>query len=370
MRVQLVDPSAYTPAYDHGLAAGLVRAGAEVELVTSRFLHGTAPRADGYRVSESFFRRTHRAALPPGARRALKVVEHVPDMAAFSRRARQADVRHYQWLPLEPLDSLLLPGARPRVMTMHNVRRRGRARTTAATTRRLAAQMDAVVVHTRDAARLMGERFGADPGRVHVIPHGAFDYLTRLPGERPLSPELAAVREPVVLWFGNIRPYKGLDVLLEAFGQVRGAELWVVGQAQMPMAGLRRRAEPLAATVRFVDRFVPDEEIPALFRRADLVVLPYRNIDQSGILYIALAFGKPIVLSAVGGFREVAEEHGAGRLVPPGDPAALAAALRELLEDPERREALAERAARAAAGPFSWDQIGRRTLALYEELLR
>ncbi|MFN2616893.1 MAG: glycosyltransferase, partial [Thermoleophilaceae bacterium] len=87
-------------------------------------------------------------------------------------------------------------------------------------------------------------------------------------------------------------------------------------------------------------------------------------------LYIGLAVAKPVVLSAVGGFREVAEDHGAGRLVPPGDPAALAAAMRELLDDPAKRAALSERAAAAAAGPFSWEGIARRTLGLYEELRR
>jgi len=120
--------------------------------------------------------------------------------------------------------------------------------------------------------------------------------------------------------------------------------------------------------VRFVERFVTDPEIPEYFRRADLVVLPYREIDQSGVLYTALAFGKPLVLSAVGGFVEVAEQHGAARLVPPGDEEALAAAINELLRDDAARAELADAAARAAAGPYSWDAIAQRTLTLYREL--
>jgi glycosyltransferase involved in cell wall biosynthesis len=120
--------------------------------------------------------------------------------------------------------------------------------------------------------------------------------------------------------------------------------------------------------VRFVDRFITDPEIPAYFRRADLVVLPYREIDQSGVLYTALAFGKPLVLSAVGGFVEVAEQHGAARLVPPGDEEALAAELGVLLTDESARAELGAAAARAAAGPYSWDAIAERTLALYRQL--
>jgi glycosyltransferase involved in cell wall biosynthesis len=86
------------------------------------------------------------------------------------------------------------------------------------------------------------------------------------------------------------------------------------------------------------------------------------------VFYTALAFGKPLLLSAVGGFVEVAEQHDAARLVPPGDPAALAEALSELLADSGARERLAAAARAAAAGPYSWDAVAERTLALYREL--
>jgi glycosyltransferase involved in cell wall biosynthesis len=99
------------------------------------------------------------------------------------------------------------------------------------------------------------------------------------------------------------------------------------------------------------------------------VVLPYRNIEQSGVLYTALAFGRPLVLSAVGGFPEIAEQ-GAALTVPPEDPAALAEALAGLLADPAERDRLATGALAAAAGRYSWDRIARDTVALYERLLR
>jgi glycosyltransferase involved in cell wall biosynthesis len=357
--------------YDHALSAALARRGAEVELVTSRFLYGPIPRERGYAVTEAFYRRATLHGLDARRRRrAAKLLEHVPDMLRYRRRSQAADIRHFEWLPVEPLDWLLLPRERPRLMTIHNVRRRGQSRSAAAVTRRLADRMDAVVVHTRDAARLLAEGIGVDAARVRVIPHGAFDHLTRQQDEGPLPDELAAVEGPVVLCFGTIRPYKGVDVLLEAFRGVEGAELWIVGRPlAMDVAPLRELARAVPCTVRFVTRYVTDAEIPAFFRRADLVVLPYRVIDQSGVLYVALAFGKPIVASDVGGFREIASEHGAALLVPPGDAPALAAAVSELLADPEERAALGARAAAAAAGAYSWDDVARRTLALYEELL-
>jgi glycosyltransferase involved in cell wall biosynthesis len=226
-----------------------------------------------------------------------------------------------------------------------------------------------VVVHTRSGARRL-EELGLDPDRVRVIPHGAFEHLTTQPEEAALPEELAAVEGPVVLYFGMVRPYKGIDVLLRAFREVEGAELWIVGRPlNTSMDPLFEAAKKVPAKVRFITRYVPEPEIPAFFRRADVVVLPHRLVDQSGVLYVGLAFGKPMVISDIGGFSEVAEDHGAARLVPPEDPSALAAALRELLADPEQRAALGARAAAAAAGPYSWDAIAGRTLALYEELL-
>ena len=103
-------------------------------------------------------------------------------------------------------------------------------------------------------------------------------------------------------------------------------------------------------------------------RRADLVVLPYRNIEQSGVLYTGLAFGRPLVLSDVGGFPEIADQ-GAAVTVPREDPDALAATLSRLLADPVERERLAAGALEAARGRYSWDAIGRRTAGLYERLL-
>jgi glycosyltransferase involved in cell wall biosynthesis len=364
MQVQIVDPSAFTPPYDHSLSGALARAGADVELVTSRFLYGPVPAGEGYRVNELFYRRSAERGLRAPGRRFLKLGEHVPDMLRFRRHARQADVLHYQWLAVEPLDTFLLPPKRPRLLTAHNVLFHEPRPGQATVRRRILRAMDAVVVHSQHGAE-GAAALGADPSRVHVIPHGAFDYLTRQPHEAPLPDELAAVEGPVVLFFGLVRPYKGVDVLLRAFKDVQGAELWVVGMPRVDMAPLRALA---GERVRFVERFITDPEIPAYFRRADLVVLPYREIDQSGVLYTALAFGKPLVLSAVGGFVEVAEQHGAARLVPPCDGEALAAAIGELLGDDAARAQLGDAAARAAAGPYSWNAIAQRTLELYREL--
>src|SRR2546421_3584607 len=284
MRIQLVDPSAFTPPYDHALAAALARAGAHVELVTSRFLYGDVPREDGCRVPEPFYRLTGRRGLGGRGRMALKLAEHVPDMLRYRRLAGRADLVHYQWLTVQPLDVHLLPPKRPRVLTAHDVLPREPRPGQLAATRRLLHKMDAGVVHSEHGAARLRDELGLDPGRIRAIPHGAFDYLTRLPAESPLPPELAEVEGPVVLFFGLLRPYKGIDVLVDAFRSVKDAELWIVGNPRMPTGPLHEVAGP---NVRFVERFVTDPEIPAFFRRADLVALPYRQTDQPGGPYTA-----------------------------------------------------------------------------------
>ncbi|MFI5028179.1 MAG: glycosyltransferase family 4 protein, partial [Solirubrobacterales bacterium] len=329
--VQLVDPSAFTPPYDRALAAALARAGADVELLTSRFLYGPAPAADGYRVNELFYRRSAARGLDAPARRAFKLAEHVSDMLRL-RRVVSADVVHYQWLTVPGIDFHLLSPRHPRVMTAHYILPPRPSRRQVAAARRVFGAMDAVVAHSEHGARRLREEVGLEPGRVRVIPHGAFDYLAALPDERPLPAELEGAEGSVILFCGLLRPYKGLDTLLRAFRGLSGAELWIVGNPRMEVEPLRRLAAEVPGRVRFLTRFVEDAEIPALFRRADLVVLPYRDAEHSGVLYTGLAFGKPMVLSAVGGFPEMSE-HGAARIVPPEDPAALAAVLDELTSD-------------------------------------
>ncbi len=364
MQVQVVDPSAYTPPYDHALCAALAAQGVGVELVTSGFAYGPTPSPAGYAVRELFYRRSLGA---PGSRLRLvgKLAQHLPDMMRLRAHAAAADVIHFQWLAVQQLDWLLLPGGRPLVLTAHDVLPREPRPGQLAAQRRLYARMDAVVVHSAAGRWRLTEALGVDPAKVEVIPHGVFDYLVRLQDTRPLAPELAAVRGPVVLCFGLLRPYKGIDVLLEAWRGIAGAELWIVGRPRMALEPLRELASP---GVRFVPRFISDPEIPALFRRADLVVLPYREIDQSGVLATALAFGKPLLLTDVGGFPEIAA-LGAATLVPPGDPVALHDELARLLADDAARVELSRAATAAAQGPLSWPALARRTIALYERLL-
>jgi glycosyltransferase involved in cell wall biosynthesis len=366
MRVAMVDPSAFTLPYDHALSMALARGGASVELITSRFVYGAPPTPEGYVLREHFYRHA-RGPAGSSLRRVSKLAEHLPDMLRLRGRAAGAfDVVHFQWLALQWLDGRLLP-RRPVVLTAHDLLPRDPRRGQAAAQRRLYDRVSALVVHSDYGRRQLVDRLGVPETKVHVIHHGAFTHLAELPSG-PLPGELAAVTEPVVLFFGLLRPYKGIETLLDAWRGVSDAELWIVGRPRMDLAPLRAAAP---SGVRFIPRFVPDTELTALLRRTDIVVLPYartERFDFSGVLATALAFGKAVVLSDVGGLGEVAAT-GAARLVPPGDETALHEALLALLGNPGERARLGAAAVAAAQGPYSWQAAADQTLALYGELV-
>jgi glycosyltransferase involved in cell wall biosynthesis len=402
----VVDPAAYTPPYDDALCRALGRAGAEVTLVTSRFAYGEVPVPEGYDRREFFYQAASwspsGSKLGRGVRTAARLAEHVPDMLRYRRFAQAAEVVHFQWLPVQQLDGHLLPRRRRPAGGSGAARAPGRARQPAlvltahdilprepkpgqlSAQRRLYGRFDAIVVHSEHGRSRLTNELGVDPARVYVIKHGTFtmkvpdgevsttgapdgdarpieilDGVVRARAEAPFQTD-----RTVVLFFGLLRPYKGLDDLLEAWRGIEDAELWVVGMPRFDVSALRRSAP---SNVRFLERFVSDGEMTACFERADLVVLPYREADQSGVAFTALGAGVPMLLSDVGGFPELAAT-GAAQTFPAGDVPALHAALRELLDDPDARAQMAERAEAAAEGRYSWDAIARTTLELYRSL--
>ena len=360
LSVKLIDPAAFTLVYDHALAQALAERGLSVDLVTSHFPFSAMPPERGYLVDLHFYRRR---LGPVGSlrERAGRLPQHVIDMLTLARSpgANQV-VFHFQWFAVQELDVFLRSRRSPTVFTAHDVLPRDPRRWQHLAQRRLFDLVDAIIVHY-EAGRHRLLEMGLPEEKIHVIPIGAYRHQAELSCPAPLIPEFARVECPVALFFGLIRPNKGLDVLLEAWRGIEGAELWVVGQPRMDISELRRAAPP---NVRFVTRWMTEAEIPAIFQRADVVVLPYREIDQSGVAFTALAFGRPLLLSDAGGFPDIARV-GAARVVPAGDPQALGAALRELIEDETARAEMSKAARAAAAGPFSWARIAAQTETVY-----
>lgn len=380
MRISIVDPSAYTPPYDHSLCAALTRAGVEVELVTSRFLYGPVPEPEGYEVREDFYRcssRLFRNRPQSMGRTALKLAEHPLGMSRLLRTlsSKQPDIVHFQWSPVQQVDPLFLRRIKaPIVITAHDVVPREPRPGQLWSLKRLYNSADALIVHTDHGRWRLQDDVGIADEKINVIPHGALDYLAAQSDEIPIDESFGDLEgRRVVLFFGLMRPYKGIGTLIDAFNFAPDdAVLLVVGMPRMPIEPLQKRVRDLglSKSVRFLPRFVGDPEVPAYFKRADLVVLPYRQIDQSGVLFTALAFHKPMILTKVGGFKELVWETGAARLVRPDDPEELGLEIVKLLENEDERKRLSDAAAEAAAGPYSWDRIAAQTLELYKALLQ
>jgi glycosyltransferase involved in cell wall biosynthesis len=177
---------------------------------------------------------------------------------------------------------------------------------------------------------------------------------------------------------GRLVPRKGNDTVIEAIAGVPGAELTVAGgpdPSQLDddpeVARLRRVAGEcgVADRVRFTGR-VPHEDVPAMLKSADVVVsVPW--YEPFGIVPVeAMACGKAVVVSAVGGHLDTVEDGVTGRLVPPRDHAALTAALTQLLADPGLRRKLGTAGAARAASRYSWDTIAAETEAVYYACVR
>jgi glycosyltransferase involved in cell wall biosynthesis len=348
MRVVLADPPAFTPPYDHHLAAALARHGAEVELVTSRFRFGEISEPDGYRRSESFYPLSARLFRRSPLRIPLKVIEHIPATAGLLRR--RPDVLHLQWLAAPELDRLLLRPRVPAVFTAHDLLPRRTARKVTLW-RQLLARFDRVVVHS-DRGRHALAALGVE---AQTIPHPVFptDPIRRDDGQ-------------TLLCLGTIRPYKGLEDAIAVTKEIRGARLLVAGDPIEPVNGYKAQAGSLA---EWRLGYLPQHELERALGEATVALFPYRpELDQSGALLQALGAGVPAVAYDVGGIAEPVARFGAGRVVPPGDVGALTEATRELLEDSEALEA-ARAGARRARDVLTWDAAARAHLELYEELV-
>ncbi len=347
MRILLADPPAFTPAYDHELAAALAARGLDVELLTSRFRYGETPTPDGYRRSEIFYPLSSRLFGRSPVRIPLKLVEHVPATLAMLRRP--ADVLHLQWLAAPELDRLLLRPRVPTVFTAHDLVPRRTAKKQALW-RQLLSRFDRVVVHSERGRQRLAE-LDVD---AHLIPHPAF------PSEPPRADD-----GRTLLCLGTIRPYKGLGDAIAAVRQIEGARLLVAGDPLEPLNGYRAEAGDLAEwRLGYLSR----SELERALGEATVALFPYRpELDQSGALLQALGAGVPAVAYDVGGIAAPVREFGAGRVVEPGDVSGLAAAARELLDDQAALEA-ARAGARRARETLTWDAAAEAHEALYRGL--
>ncbi len=217
---------------------------------------------------------------------------------------------------------------------------------------------DGFLVHAKAEAERLRARARGRPVRVH--PHPSYEIFSARRPSREAARAALGAEGRVILFFGYVRPYKGLADLLDALAAAKPDAwdvLYVVGEFYEPRARYEAAlAHPaLRGKVRVIDRYVANEEVADYVAAADVVALPYRSATGSGIAQVAFGGGTPVIATRAGGLEDVVEDGVTGLLVPPSDPAALARAIERYFgEDlgPRFREGVAAGRAR-----FTWEAL-------------
>jgi glycosyltransferase involved in cell wall biosynthesis len=199
-------------------------------------------------------------------------------------------------------------------------------------------------------------RFKPD-ARHTLVHHPVYETFGKPLPRDEAQQRLGITSAPTLLFFGYVRPYKGLSVLLRALRFAGNVHLVVAGEFYEREETYRQLVRDLGISdrVRFVNSYIPKEDVPLYFSAVDAVVVPYISATQSGVVQIAYNFDKPVIATNVGGLSEVVINGVTGRVVQPGDDVALGKAIREfydLHQGPGMIEAV-----RKTKGDFSWEKL-------------
>jgi len=267
----------------------------------------------------------------------------------------------FYWLFLKSLGKRRQPKS---VFICHNVMEHEPNRIKSAISRRVLNCADFFITHSQwDRDNLERWLGPSRAGAIRVSPHPAYEHLNQPVMSKAAAKAALGIRaERVVLFFGFIREYKGLRYLIESLPFVRAkldvhlliaGEVW--GDAKIYRDLISRLG--MASSVTLVGKYIPNEEVARYFAASDLVVIPYVSATQSGIVQLAYGFGKPVVVSRVGGLPEVVEEGVTGYLVPPKDSASISNAVLDFYQ--HSREAGMSEAVRQKRSAFSWERLCR-----------
>lgn len=378
MKIAVVDPSLFTWPYDRELVGGLLEIGHEVRLFGKALPAGDG-RAQDPVLRPVFYPHLSKAdSWPPVLKRVAKGLSHVGSLTRLRDEllAWGPDVIHFQWLPLPVVDSWFLPLLRriaPLVLTVHDTlpfNGSPRSSLQTAGTYRAFRQFDHLIVHTDQGRRRLAS---VAAGGLSRVPHGL------LHQEAAPAPAAAGPGDKRIafLMFGQIKPYKGVDLLIEAAARLSAesraqTRICVAGKPYMDMTPLCALAARLGieSMIEFRLGFVPDTELQRLFAESHAILFPYREIEASGALMAALAQAKPAIASNLGLFAELLENGRQALLVPPGDAVALAGAMERFVSDAALREKLTRGAAELRASIPEWRDIAGQTMAVYEQAAR
>ena len=228
----------------------------------------------------------------------------------------------------------------------------------------LAKYSDSIIVHGENAKEELIKQNQNLKEKCHVIPHGDYSFFTKY--SKNSIEEMNCI-----LFFGNIVDYKGLDYLIKAepliTEKIPDVKIIIAGEGEFEKYRILIRD---VSKFEICNKFIPYEEVAELFQKAKVIALPYIEGTQSGVIPIAYAFKKPVVVTNVGSIPEVVDDGKTGFIVQPRDEKVLAEAIIKLLKDDKLRKQMGENAYKKMKEELSWDKIAEKTIAVYKEAIR
>lgn len=398
MTVWHLDPGAFTLFYERPLLEHLIEIGVEAKLITSRSIHDAELQDPTSYEEQLYFRFLNRPPLNvlnrnSRTRRIARAVSYVFDQRHLTRKIRREkpDIIHVQWGLVPWLDQRVwrkwqAMGVRV-VLTVHDLVPNHLPNEAAARYFHLYNGADALILHSPINYKELNEWSAQVTPDIHtglmekvsVIPMGALHQdLPNTTREEARTILGIPPNVPTLLILGNIRKYKGIPILLDAFRMV----LQDVHDAYLVIAGYVTPDYPGGPeAIRDYAQGIPEEnikldlyriehaQVPLYFIATDGVVLPYLYITQSAVALTALTIGRPIVASRVGGIQDVVIPDETGYLVEPGNVEELARSLVKLLQEDDKRQRMGDNAARLVREKFSWQPISEQTRRLYDQVL-
>lgn len=387
MHVTIYDPGNFTPYYLENLSNALAGLGIEVELITSPAFFEDVGHHPSIRVSNHFFKLTAGAGQPffrrhATIRRAVKLLSYPFGLwRTWQALKRQPPaILHVQWCLVPWLDVLLIRKLRSKgwrvVYTAHEVVSELDQPFRRWLSGGIYRQADAVIVHTAGLARKLRESNGDVAREVREIPEGISTFplapvLNRQCARQSLGFEPTG---PLLLFFGLLKRHKGLEYLVRAWRLVveefPDARLVIAGESMLPLRPFERLIQTLKIADSIILRpgFVPQPQVQYLFCAADAVVLPYARISTSSVVPLAYRFARPVIATSAGALSELVRDGETGFLVPPCAEEPLAEAICRGFRDPALLASMGARAHDWFEKERSWDEIGRRTAAVYRSL--
>lgn len=381
----MLDPAGSSVQVTHNLCKHLAHSGCDVHVFTAHhWLRAVPDQAQsGYKSHPAFYRGTQlksydaRNVITRLFWRAVRFLQHTRTMFIVCAAAKHFDVVHTQILPVPLVDAMFLhwiSRRTPLVCTVHELVPHSSRfrRLTGAALNSIYRRASILFAYTKFTRERLIEELSIHPSKIQIVPHGTLEHLLEV---NAASSSGAGNHVPIILFIGNIRRDKGLDVLIDAVSRLRNKfsnfKLRIAGSPGYDLAPIRARVASLHIEnlTEFHLGYLDNDRFVSYLRDASVVALPYRRIEQSGVAIAACTLGKAIVATRCGGVGELVTEAGNGLLVPIDDAAAFAEALEVVLLDESKRRLFERRSLEYANRVLSWQSITQKTLTGYQSAL-